>query len=152
MDLDSNDKKILNYLSNHDFESAEDLANNIKVNANTVRRHLRQLKKDGVIRVAALVDPIRMGAPLMVMFGINVKHNLLRQVMLLVSELHEVKWITATTGRYDIVTYTWFRSPAYLSKFIELKLGPIDGIKDSEVLICLPIDGTNTFWLTSKHE
>jgi Lrp/AsnC family transcriptional regulator for asnA, asnC and gidA len=148
--LDDVDKKILNYLSNHDFQSAEALAQKIGINANTVRRHLRHLKADRVIRVAAVADPSRMGIPLAVLIGIDAVHNRVGEVTEILASMPEIKWLTATTGRYDVMLYAWFKSTEELTDFIQNKLGPIDGIHDTETFVCLPIKGTTTYWLTSK--
>jgi Lrp/AsnC family transcriptional regulator for asnA, asnC and gidA len=151
MVLDEVDKSILNYLSNHDFPSAEILAKKIGINANTVRRHLRQLKADKIIRVAAVADPMRMGVPLVVMIGVDTQHNRVGEVTENLSMLPEVKWLTATTGRFDVMLYAWFKSPEDLTEFMQKKLGPIEGIQDTETFICLPVKGSTTFWLTSKY-
>jgi len=148
--LDDVDKRILNYLSNHDFQSAEVLAKRIGINANTVRRHLRYLKADGIIRVAAVADPSRMGIPLAVLVGIDTVHNRVGEVAGILASMPEIKWLTATTGRYDVMLYAWFKSTEELTDFIQNKLGPIDGIHDTETFVCLPVKGTTTYWLTSK--
>jgi len=151
MGFDDVDKKILSYLSNHDFPSAEVLAKKIGINANTVRRHLRQLKADKIIRVAAVADPIRMGVPLVVMIGIDTLHNRVGEVTQLLAKMPEIKWLTAMTGRYDVMLYAWFKSAEELTDFLQKKLGPVEGIHDTETFVCLPVKGSTTFWLTAKH-
>jgi len=54
--------------------------------------------------------------------------------------LPQVKWVLTTTGRFDILALMLFTSLDELDKFLRTEIAKIEGIRDSEVSICLRKD------------
>ncbi len=86
-----------------------------------------------------MVDPAKVGFPLLVLMAFDVSREKAESVMSDLADRPEVKWVMTTTGRYDILTLMWFASTDQLSDFVEKELPAIDGVKDTETFICLQV-------------
>ena len=51
----------------------------------------------------------------------------------------EIRRVSTTTGRFDIIALAQFRSTDYLSGLMIKELAHLEGLKDSETLICLDL-------------
>ena len=71
----------------------------------TVRRRLRRLIQDGILRVSALRDPGKIGYASEALIGVRVDPAKIDEVAEDLARLDEVNWVTITTGTYDI--FAW---------------------------------------------
>ncbi len=136
---DSIDEKLALLLGEDGRQSSETLAKKLKVSSATVRRRLRILIHSGALKLIALVDPTKFGFPVTVVITLSVTHDKLKVALDFLSDLPETKWVSTTTGRYDIVVLAQFRSNDRLSEFMMKELANVEGLKDSETFICLDI-------------
>jgi DNA-binding Lrp family transcriptional regulator len=49
----------------------------------------------------------------------------------------EIKTLSTTSGRFDIIAIAWFRSNDELSDFMENTVLKMDGVRDTETFISL---------------
>ncbi len=136
-EIDDLDKKIIELLDNDVRISYEELARTLNVSALTVRRRLDKLIESGTIRLGVLVDNSKIGDTITVLFAFDVAHGSLNAVLEDLSNLPEFRWISSTTGRYDIVALARFRSNDELSRFIHEVLARMKGVINSESFLCL---------------
>jgi len=136
---DSIDEKLALLLGQDGRQSSETLAKKLKVSSATVRRRLRMLIQSGALKLTALVDPAKFGFPVTVVITLSVAHNKLKAALDMLSDLPETKWISTTTGRYDIIVLAQFRSNDRLSEFMIKEMAQVEGLKDSETFICLDV-------------
>ena len=87
----------------------------------------------------ALVEPSKAGISLLTIIAFDVAQDSLDSAIQLLSEQHEVKWISTTTGRFDIMVEAAFHSTADLSDFLQKRLAGIKGLKDTETFVCLEV-------------
>ena len=137
--LDSIDEQIVQLLGVDARQSSDSIAKHLKVSPATVRRRIRRLIKEGVIRIAALVDDSKAGFPLTAIIAFHVAHENLEQTMEMLASRPEVEWVSTTTGRFDVLALSRFRSTDELASFVQRELADIEGIKDSETFICLQV-------------
>ncbi len=62
--INAKDEKIFQLLGQDAWQSSEALAKQIGISSATVRRRIKKLVKNGTLRVAAFVDPVKVGEPL----------------------------------------------------------------------------------------
>lgn len=136
---DSVDKKLLKLLGQDAQQNSESLARQLKLSAATVRRRLRNLVKSGTLRVVGVADPVKLGFPLAAVIGLDVAQDKLESAIKIITERPEVTWISATTGRYDVIVLARFASTLSLSDFLTKFLARIDGLKNSETFICFDV-------------
>jgi len=137
--LDSLDKRLLEKLGENALQSGEMLARQLGVSPSTIRRRMRRLNQSGIVKVSALVHPAEVGYPLVAIIAFDVAHDMVDTVAQALAKHPEVKWVTSTTGRYDVLSFAWFRSADELSDFLQKGLSGVEGIRDTETYICLQV-------------
>ena len=73
------------------------------------------------------------------MITLDVAHDKLESAMKTLGKQPEIKWLSTTTGRYDIIAMAQFRSTDCLSDFMTKELAQLEGLKDSETFVCLDV-------------
>jgi Lrp/AsnC family transcriptional regulator, regulator for asnA, asnC and gidA len=122
------------------------LAKSLHVTEVTARRKLRRLTRDGIIRIVATVDPFDVGYESPVIIGLKVQRTMLDEVARRVSELKQVRYVGASTGRVDLIVEVVVRTNQDLADFLMNDLGTIDGIVDSETNLIVRIYKQTWHW------
>ena len=135
--MDSVDEKIILLLQKDARQSSDSLAKQLEISPSTVRRRLRKLLRDEVVRIGMLVDPDKAGLPLRAVIAFDIAHDKLESAIEVISSYPQIKWLCTMTGQFDVMAMALFRSTNELSDFVEKKLASLEGVKDSETFICL---------------
>jgi Lrp/AsnC family transcriptional regulator for asnA, asnC and gidA len=136
--IDEIDEKIARHLGQDAQQSAETLAKKLKISAATVRRRIKKLMDNNLLRIIGVVDLTKLGYPLAALLTLDVVHEKIEPVIAQLAKRPEVRVISITAGRYDVMAFARFRSNEDLAKFLKEKL-KIDGVKDCETYICLDV-------------
>lgn len=136
---DSIDEELARLLGKDARLSSEQLAKQLKVSSATVRRRMRILIKSGALRILGLIDPKKWGYALPVLIALDVSHDKLEETTQHLAKYPEVRWVSTTTGRYDIIALTRFRTTDYLAEFLKSNVYTLEGVKDTETFICLDV-------------
>ena len=104
MPFDPLDRRLARLLSEDGRMPAGDLARRLTVTAPTVRSRIRNLLKEGLLRVAGLIDPEKCPDLITVFIGINIQSfGKLDEQLEALANLEQVQWAAVVTGRYDIL-------------------------------------------------
>ncbi len=141
--MDEIDHKLVRLLAKDARSSSAVLAKLINVSHSTVRRRIRKLINDGTLHIVGVVDPAKFGFSFTAIVALSVAPQNLDSCRKILTSRPEVKWISTTTGRFDIMILGRFRSSRELSDFLLLHIKNIKGLKDSETFICLNMDKTH---------
>lgn len=133
------DKKLAKLLGENGRLGSEALAESLGVSPTTIRRRIRKLTQSGVMRILAVVDPEKAGFPLIGVIAFNIVHEKLESALEVLAGRPEIKWVSTTTGRFDILALGCFHSTGELSDFVGKEMASIEGLKDSETFICLQV-------------
>ena len=133
------DQELIRLLEKDALQTSEVLARQLHLSSATVRRRLKVLKQSGVIRITALVDPEKMGVPVIAIIAMNVMRDKLESAVQLLASKPEIRFLSSTTGRFDIITCAWFHSTEELTHFVQQDLAKVPGLQDSETFICLQV-------------
>lgn len=137
--IDGLDERLIHLLENDARQSSEVLAAQLNTSPATIRRRVRKLIQSEVLRIVAVVDSSKVGLPLTAVIALDVAHEKLDSVTQMLVSRPEVKWVSTTTGRFDILVMATFPSTDELSVFVQRELAKIEGVRDSETFICLHI-------------
>ncbi len=137
--LDSTNEKLIQLLGQDAQQSSETLAKQLNLSAATVRRRLRRLTRSGLLRIVGVVNPADVGLAVAAIIAMDIVPDKLASAMKQLAKQPEIKWLSTTTGRFDIIALARFRSSNELSDFVGNKLTQIEGVKDSETFICLDV-------------
>jgi Lrp/AsnC family transcriptional regulator for asnA, asnC and gidA len=134
---DSTDEQLAKLLGQDARITSDELAKKMKISSATVRRRLKRLLDNDLLRIVGVIDYDKFGFPLAVILTLNVSPDKLESAIKQLSSKQEIRWISTTIGRYDIIARGRFRSNEHLSEFIRKDLCKIDGLRETETYVCL---------------
>lgn len=130
--IDKIDLKIIELLQDNGNLPSTTIARALNVSEATVRRRRERLEYDEVLRVVGVVNPFKIGFRIMVIFGLQIEKNRLKEVEQTLVAMPEVRFLGVTIGKYDLMLEAWFKSNEDLLHFATETLGHITGIRNTE--------------------
>ena len=137
--MDDLDRKLIALLQVNGRASNARIARDVGVSEGTVRRRLRRLIQEEVIRVVAVPDPEKMGFNTVALVGIQADPDKIDAVAEKLAQLPEAHYVSLTTGSYDIFIWVALSSSEELGKFLRQKVGITEGIRRTETFVHLAI-------------
>ena len=137
MAIDLLDSQLIDLLMQNANISSGALAKQLNVSSSTVRRRVKSLFEQGIIRIIAFPDLKKVGLPVVAVIAFEVSHEKIDSVLKALSEYPHAAWVVATSGRFNVMSVWWFNSSEELYRFIESEIGKIEGIMRSEIFIGL---------------
>jgi len=102
--LDDLDKKIISLLAEDGRIPTGSLAKRLKVTAPTLRKRIRNLEKEGLLKVTGLIDPQKHPEMITALVAMSIRsHGKMDQILEKIAGLPNVVWASVVTGRYDII-------------------------------------------------
>ncbi len=137
--VDELDRKLIYHLRRDGRSSNIELAKRTGVSEGTIRRRFRKLVDDGVILVAAVSDPAKVGLDTTAVVGLQVAPADVESVAEQLAQLEQVDYVAITTGAFDIIMLVALGSPADLAVFLQATVGAIAGVRRTETFINLSV-------------
>ncbi|MEF2144596.1 MAG: Lrp/AsnC family transcriptional regulator [Desulfovibrionaceae bacterium] len=136
---DQLDLKIVSAFAEDGQMPAGRVAERIGITAPTVRSRLRGLLSSGMMRIAGVVDPYRMGGLTVALVGVTLQsHSQLGEKLDQISALENVSWVAVVTGRYDILVEVILSEEiGDLYRFLDEDLSSVGGIASSESFVIM---------------
>jgi Lrp/AsnC family transcriptional regulator for asnA, asnC and gidA len=102
--LDSLDKRIIRLLVEDGRIPIGSLAKRLKVTAPTLRKRIRKLEKEGLLKVSGFIDPQKHPEMTTAIVAMSIQsHGKMDQILAKIAGLPNVVWAGVVTGRYDII-------------------------------------------------
>jgi len=139
LSLDKLNEQIIELLGRDARQSSKRIAKKLNISPSTARRRINSLHQRGVLHTVSLVEPSRAGFPLVALIGFEVAHDRVKSIMEVLIKQNEVKWVANTTGRYNIMILARFHSTEEVSQFMQEGPAGMEGVKDTEMFICLHV-------------
>ena len=137
--IDALDLMIIRELQNDPQQPQADIARKLGAGATTVRRRLKRLLDEHIIRIVAIADPHALGYHVRAMIGIKALPGKTDAVADKLASYANVHYALMTTGPYDLVAWAVFRDTDELSGFIRHELGGTEGIASYESMLTLKV-------------
>ena len=137
--MDDLDRKIIAILQSNGRASNAQIARNVGVSEGTVRRRVRRLIEEAVIRVVAIPDLEKLGYGTVALIGLQVQPDKIDAVADTVATFPEAHHVAVTTGAYDIFLWATLTSTEALGSFIRGKVGSVQGVRRTETFVNLSI-------------
>ncbi len=137
--MDDLDRKIIELLQINGRASNARIARDVGVSEGTVRRRLRRLVQDEIIRVVAVPDPEKMGLSTVALIGIQADPDKLDDVAERLAALPETQYVSLTTGSFDLFIWVALLSSEELGNFLRHSVGVIRGVRRTETFVNLVI-------------
>ena len=139
--LDDLDIAIVSHLQENGSLTNAGIAEreNVPVSEETVRRRIKRLVREGLIRIVAVPDPTKLGYESEVLIGVQVEADKVGDVADALTDISEITWVTVSTGAYDVFAWATLRTSSELSSLLLTKVGVIPGVRKTETFINLDI-------------
>jgi Lrp/AsnC family transcriptional regulator for asnA, asnC and gidA len=138
--IDEIDQKLIELLMSDSRQSSRVLADKLGLDGSTVRRRVKKLVENGVVFYSVLPNPDVLGFPVKAIVALNIAPGKVSEAIEKLSNVKEIKWISPTTGRFDVILFVWLSSIEVIYNFIENVVGKVEGVKNAETFICLSND------------
>lgn len=142
--IDEIDQKLIELLMSNSRQSSRVLASKLGLDDSTIRRRVKKLVENGVVFYSVLPNPDVLGFPVRAILALNADPGKISEIIEVLSKIKEIKWISPTTGRFDIILFVWFNSIEAIYDFIEKTVGKINGVRNAETFVCLSNDSDFT--------
>jgi Lrp/AsnC family transcriptional regulator for asnA, asnC and gidA len=131
--------RLVSLLGRDARQSSEALAEKLNTSSATIRRRMRKLIQNDLLRIVGVVDRSKFGFPLGALIIVDAVPDKIDSLLEALSKRPEIHWMSTTTGRSDIVAIGLFTSTDSLSNFLTKVLRQMEGVRNSETLICLDV-------------
>ncbi len=127
--MDDKDLKIIEILAEDSRTPFTEIAKRIRVSESTVRKRIKNLEDEGVIKkYSIIIDPAKIGYNTVAIVGLDVEPTKFLSVASKLTEFKEVKYVATSTGDHMIMFEVWTRDGKELTKVLSEKIGKIEGI------------------------
>ena len=137
--MDELDRKIIALLQFDGRASNAKIAREVGVSEGTVRRRLRRLVQEDVLRVVAVPNLEKLGYTTTALVGLQTGPGQSDAVAEAITKLDEAHYVAITTGAYDVFIWVGLESAENLGNFLHTKVGVIDGVQRTETFVNLAI-------------
>jgi Lrp/AsnC family transcriptional regulator for asnA, asnC and gidA len=145
-DLDPVDRQIIRILQQDGRTSNVEIARRVGIAEATVRKRLDRLVSDGVIRITAMPDPVKVGLSTVTFLTFDIDLAMIDRVVDQLSRLPEVRAVYYTTGETDLIAEAWFPTSDELLRFMTQGVASIPGIKRTAISHVLRIIKNPSTW------
>ena len=137
--MDELDRKIISLLQLDGRASNAKIAREVGVSEGTVRRRLRRLIQDDVVKVIAVPNLEKLGYATTALIGLQTAAGRSDAVAEEIAKLEEAHYVAITTGAYDVFIWAGLESAESLGTFLRTKIGTIEGVQRTETFVNLAI-------------
>jgi len=137
--LDTVDLQILHILMRDGRKSNVDISRRVGCAESTVRRRIQNLIERGVMDIVAVTEPSKVGLATQVIIGIGVELSQLRKASEALASFRRIRYLSITTGRFDLIVQAYFPSNDELFKFLVDELPQVPGILRVETSTVLEV-------------
>jgi len=143
------DKKLIEELQKDGRQSYTELASKLGVVEGTVRKRIKRLVNEQIIKIAAVPNLKKLGYNFMSVIGMQVQMSDIRKAANILAKDPKVCHVAFVTGRYDLMALVIARSHEELSEFMETTISTTPSILRTETFVNLDIikgqwSGTDT--------
>jgi Lrp/AsnC family transcriptional regulator, regulator for asnA, asnC and gidA len=133
--LDELDQKIITCLIHNGRMSNRDIAREALVSEGTVRYRLNRLMENNIMKIAAVVNPLKVGLNVSVQIGLKVDAGKVEEVAHQLSLRNETKYVGITVGAFDIIIECVFNSNDHMLSFFTHQLSKLEGVRQTETFL-----------------
>ena len=137
--MDELDRKIIALLQGDGRASNAKIAREVGVSEGTVRRRLRRLVQQDVVKIIAVPNLEKLGYATTALVGLQTGPGKSEEVADAIASLDEAQYVAITTGAYDIFIWAGLESAESLGTFLRTKIGTIEGVQRTETFVNLAI-------------
>jgi len=149
--LDKIDLDILRELVEDGTRSKASLAKQLKISEATIRKRIDRLSKEGVMKIIALTNPLKMGLTVVsIMFQIN--PGLVSEAARKLAQYPNIHYLSALTGQFDLFVWAVFLNQEEVYNFVSNEVPKLPGIVHSETQFHLNLVKRAHNWILNEEK
>jgi Lrp/AsnC family transcriptional regulator for asnA, asnC and gidA len=137
--IDDLDRAIIAALQEDGRRAYRAIARELGVAEGTVRQRANRLQRDGVMSITAFAHPEKLGYGVLASIFLRVAPARRSAVVRELQDWPEVMYLSACTGRADLMLQVVSRSLEDLDAVLMTRLGQIDGVLEVDTLMELKV-------------
>jgi len=137
--IDEVDRQILLHLQRDGRLTNSEIGRRLGLAEGTIRRRIERMLAEGIVRIAAVANPFKIGLPIVALIGIEVDPPRLEEAARRLVDMPQVRYVGYSTGTYDIIIEAIFPSNQALLHFLTRQLAGIRGIRKTETSLQLDV-------------
>jgi Lrp/AsnC family transcriptional regulator for asnA, asnC and gidA len=130
--LDLVDQRIVELLQFNGRMSHVEIGRRVGVAEATVRRRIERLEREGVITIAAFLNPMQLGYSGVAIIGLGIDLDRTAEIVAALEVHDEIRYVALAIGRYDLILEVALPNPSRLRDFLTETIGAIGGIREVE--------------------
>ena len=138
--MDNLDLMIAEHLQKDATATNSEIAKSVNVSEETVRRRLKKLRADGMIKMVAVPNAENLNLTSPALVGIQVEVDMVDDVVRELKKMPEVTRLIVTTGSFDMFVSANLESTADLSEFLREGIGKTEGVRRMETFVVLGVE------------
>lgn len=135
--IDDLDTRIIDALAVNGRAAFKEIARNLGVSDGTIRARVSRLLESGIIRVAALRNPMEQETALNAIVGMSLEKRTHKKTMEQIASITGVLNVANVTGTYDLIAEVYLPSRDALNTFLFEELALVEGIRSTETFVLL---------------
>ncbi len=144
--VDDLDRAIIRLLQQDGRASNTEIGRKLELTETTIRKRVARLLGEGLISIVAVPTPQAIGMTISAIIGISVQLQHIHAVSDQLVSLTEVRYIGASTGRYDLIIEAFFSDHEHLLQFVSSELGGMPGVTAAETSLILKVAKFSYEW------
>ncbi|WP_233569720.1 Lrp/AsnC family transcriptional regulator [Falsibacillus albus] len=136
--LDALDRGIIKFLSNDGRMSFAEIATHLNVTEKTIRSRYKNLVDLNILEVVGVVDPSALGIKSGAIIQVKVNPNAMESVIKQLQAFREVRYITMTTGEYQLLFQINVENQEGLAQMVK-NVNAIEGISATNFIVQLEV-------------
>jgi Lrp/AsnC family transcriptional regulator for asnA, asnC and gidA len=130
--IDRLDRQIVERLVQDGRRPFVRIAAELGVSEASVRQRVAKLTADGVMRIMAVTNPLKLGFDVVCLLAVSVEKAELEAAGRALAELDEVTYLIACTGRHDYLVEVVCEDNRHLLEFMGTSLAAVPGVRATE--------------------
>jgi Lrp/AsnC family transcriptional regulator for asnA, asnC and gidA len=123
------------------------IAREVGLSEAAVRSRAQRLLDAGVMQIAAVTDPLRVGRHRQAMVGVKADGDV-RDVARRLAASDEIDYVVITSGAYDVLVELTARDDEHLLEVINAQIRQVEGVREAEVFVYLRLEKQTYTWGT----
>lgn len=139
LSFDKLDLEIIEHLQEDGRKSFREIASEIGVTERTVRLRVNQLRENNVLQIVGVINPIEFGLQVGAVIQLSIAEEHLQTCIDLLQEMTAVRFVTLTSGEYQLLIQVIMKSYHDLAKFIRSEMSHLPGVRSTNSSIQLEV-------------
>jgi Lrp/AsnC family transcriptional regulator for asnA, asnC and gidA len=144
--LDDIDRQIVRMLQKNGRMPNTEIGRALGLTETTIRKRVNRLLDEDYINIVAVPTPRVPATRLSALIGVSVRLGTLDAVAKKLAAAPEVRYLSLTTGRYDMIAEAFFPGTEQLLDFVSGRMAQVEGVVNVETSLVLRIEKFGYEW------